>query len=108
MSVGKIRAIVKRPDERYGHVTNISPTLQNLQKTVGGYIETFTLMDGVVIICDEEGRIKGQPFNCRIPADSIFSTSFVGDIAVLGVDGDDFTDCPLDFKVWKRLIGGAP
>lgn len=107
MSVGKIRAIVKRPDERYGHVTNISPTLQNLQKTVDGYIETFTLMDGVVIICDEEGRIKGKPFNCRIPADSIFSTSFVGDIAVLGVDGDDFTDCPLDFKVWKRLIGGA-
>ena len=37
--MAKIRAIIKRPDEKYGHVTNISPTLENLQKTVGGYIE---------------------------------------------------------------------
>lgn len=41
--MGKIRAIVKRPDEKYGHVCNISATLKNLQKN--GYecaIETHT------------------------------------------------------------------
>ena len=46
----KIRAIVKRPDEEIGHVTNISPTLQNLQNIVGGHIETVTIAPGVVVI----------------------------------------------------------
>jgi len=32
----KIKVIIKRPDEKYGHVTGISRTLENLQKTVGG------------------------------------------------------------------------
>ena len=62
--MGKIKSIVKRADEEYGHMTWISNTLENLQRTVGGYIETVTLPGGVVIICDEEGRIKGKPFNC--------------------------------------------
>lgn len=30
----KIKTIIKRPDEQYGHVTHISQTLENLQKTV--------------------------------------------------------------------------
>lgn len=30
----KIRAIVKRTDEQYGHVTNISNTLKDLQNAV--------------------------------------------------------------------------
>lgn len=101
----KIRTIVKRPDEVYGHVTSISNTMENLQKTVGGRIECVTL-GRAVIICDEEGRLKGKEFNCRIPAGSIYATSFVGTIAVVGNDGSDFCDCPLDFKVWKKLIGG--
>ena len=54
----KIKAIVKRPDEQYGHMTWISNTLENLQRTVGGHIETISLPGGAVIICDEEGRLK--------------------------------------------------
>ena len=50
----KIKVIVKRPDEKDGHVTNISYTLENLQKTVEGHIETLTL-PGFTIICNEEG-----------------------------------------------------
>ena len=52
MSEGKIRAIVKRPDEKYGHVTNISCTLKNLQRIVGGPIETVSFGPGAVIICN--------------------------------------------------------
>lgn len=37
----KIKVIVKRPDEQYGHVCHISDRLENLQKTVEGYIERF-------------------------------------------------------------------
>ena len=46
--MSKIRAIVKRPDEKYGHVTHISASLENLQKTVGGYIETVGLTESDV------------------------------------------------------------
>lgn len=61
----KIKVIIKRPDEKYGHVTGISYKLENLQKTVGGYIETLTL-PGYVLIVNEEGRINGSPFNCWV------------------------------------------
>lgn len=30
--MGKIKVIVKRPDEKYGHVTNISPSLKTFRK----------------------------------------------------------------------------
>lgn len=39
--MAKIRVIIKRPDEKIGHVCNISHTLENLQKTVEGYIKTW-------------------------------------------------------------------
>lgn len=97
----KIRAIIKRPDEKVGHVTNISNNLQNLQRNVGGFIETVTLCSDLVIICDEEGRLKGKPYNCTIAG-----VDFVGDIVVLGVDGEEFTDCPLSFSDWKEHFLG--
>ena len=41
MSEGKVRVIIKRPDEKFGHVTNISVRLENLQKTVDPEAEDF-------------------------------------------------------------------
>lgn len=94
----KIKAIIKRPDEEYGHMTNISSTLENLQRTVGGYIECVSFSN-FVIICNEEGKVQNLPFNMHIGFDTL-----VGTIIVLGVDGEEFTDCPLDFKTWKQLV----
>lgn len=103
----KIKAIVKRADEEYGHMTWISNTLENLQRTVGGYIETVTLPGGVVIICDEEGRIKGKPFNCVIFQHSMAArVDFYGDIIVVGADADEFSDVPIDLKLWKQIFLG--
>ena len=44
------------------HFTNA----ENLQKTVGGYIETFTFSKDACIICNEEGRINGDKYNCML------------------------------------------
>lgn len=88
----KIRAIVKRPDEEIGHITTVSDSLENLQRIVGGYIETVTVIKEdpkVVIICNEEGRLLGLPYNC-----SINGVDFVGAIVIVGVDGDEFADIP--------------
>lgn len=61
----KISVLIKEPGKAPRHV-NISRTLYNLQKTVGGYIETVTLCSDLVIICNEEGRMKGLPHCCKI------------------------------------------
>lgn len=70
----KIKAIVKRPDEEFGHMTWISDTLENLQRTVDGYIETVTIEKNCVIICNEEGRLKGLEPNCTISGRPIKGT----------------------------------
>lgn len=93
----KIKAIIKRPDEQYGHSTWISPKLENFQNTVGGYIETVQLPNGVVCICNEEGKLKGLEENMRIPGDVL-----VGTIILCGTSGEDFGDIPITFAAWKQ------
>ena len=50
----KIKVIIKEPGKK-PICTNISDSLQNLQRTVGGYIEVVPISKSIVIICDEEG-----------------------------------------------------
>lgn len=100
----KIRCIIKRPDEPYGHVANISATLANLQKTVGGYIETVKLTESDVIIVNEEGKLQGLEKNLRMYGDTVYSDTLVGTIIVLGTEGDEFADVKIDFGTWKKLV----
>ena len=100
--MAKIKAIVKRPDEKYGHVCNISATLENLQKTVGGYIEAVPLTDEIVMICNEDGKLRQLEHNFFLPFDRI-----VGTAIICGVDGDEFSDIPEGFfTTWKKLLRG--
>lgn len=96
--MNKIKAIIKSPDEKVGHMTWISDSLENLQNIVGGYIEAVGFGD-MVILCDEEGRIKKKPANCKIGR-----TSFVGTIIAVGSNGEEFSDVPIDMTGWKFLV----
>ena len=96
--MAKIKVIIKRPDEEYGHVTNISPRLENLQKTVGGYIETIS-NDAFTIICNEEGKLLNLEPNMRYCGDVLRGT-----IIVCGVDGDEFGDIQISLAVWKKIV----
>lgn len=78
---------------------DIPNTLEDLQATVGGYIETVTIASDAVIICNEEGRLHGLPHNCRV-----FGVDFVGPILIAGVDEDEFTD--LDSGAMGALLEG--
>ena len=103
MSEAKIRAIIKRPDEKYGHVTNISPSLKNLQRIVDGPIETVPVVFGCVLICNEEGKLRGLQRNFymgKVP----FGDVIAGEVAIVGVDGEEFCDCPLSFDTWKFML----
>lgn len=94
----KISVLIKEPGKSPRHVW-ISNTLENLQKTVGGYIETVTLFSDLVIICDEEGRLKG-----KAPCCTVCGVDLVGTIIFAGVEGDEFSDLPADYQTMKRLF----
>ena len=47
-------------------VMDIEKGLEPMQSLVGGYIENVTLEDGVGLICNEEGKLKGLPMNRRV------------------------------------------
>jgi hypothetical protein len=103
----KIKCIVKQPDEQFGHVTWVSDSLENLQKTVGGYIETVALDNGVVLICNEEGRLRDMPYNFtlrRMRGVVTVQNAIFGTVIACGVDGDEFADIPIDFNEWKALL----
>lgn len=100
----RIRAIIKRPDEKAGHVTNISCTLENLQKTVEGPIETVTLPGGAVLIMNEKGKLKGLQHNFVMGLPPFYQ-QVVGTVVILGRQGGEFTDCPMELKVWKWMLG---
>ena len=98
----KIYAIIKRPFEPVGRITEISNTLEALQEAVGGYIEVVWITSDMAIICDEEGRIKGLPHNCNIAG-----FDFVGTILAVGVKGEEFTDVPVALDDWEWIwLGG--
>lgn len=83
-----MRVIRKRLGEP-AEVIQIQNTLKALQDEVGGYIEVVTFASDAAIICDEEGKIKGKPFNCNL-----LGTDFVGTILVVGIDQEQFCDIP--------------
>ena len=78
--------------------TNISNTLENFQRTVGGFIEVVRLSADSAIICNEEGRLMELPYNT-----TICGVDFVGTIFLVGVDGEEFCDVPLTFRQWREL-----
>ncbi len=65
-------------------------SLEELQAIVGGYIEVVSLRDGRLIVCDEEGKLKGKERNNK--ATDIFQAAMptrdfiVGDALVCDVD----------------------
>lgn len=86
--MNKIKVIIKRPGED-PQKKSINNNLETLQLIVGGYIESVTLATDLAIICNEEGRIMGLPYNC-----DICGASFVGPIIFVGVSGDEFCSVP--------------
>lgn len=94
----KISVLIKETGKKPRHV-NISDTLTNLQKKVDGYIETVTIAEDAVVICDENGRLRDKPWCC-----TVCGVALVGTVILCGVDGDEFADWPLSYADTKKLF----
>ena len=72
---------------------DIPHTLRDMQRTVGGYIEIITPFDDpVVLVCDEEGKLKGYELNRAIADKDIIAGTFF----LAGIDEEDLSDLPDD------------
>lgn len=93
-----MKIIYKEPGKPavYKEVPN---ELEDLQELVDGWVEAHTVEDGLVIICNEEGRIRQMPYNCHV------FTDWVGPIAFVGCHGDEFCDVPITLEDARQLYG---
>lgn len=97
-----MRAMRKRPGEAWEAV-EVENELKPLQQVVGGYLESFTFAEDACVLCDEEGLLKGKPYNttvCGVP--------FVGTILIVGVAGEDFADLTEQQEARLRAMGILP
>lgn len=85
MRENQIMVMIKRPGEPAEVEPLFDNTLEAFQAAVDGYIEAVTLTPQIVILCNEEGKIKGLPYNVTIGREH-----FVGTILFVGVNGEDF------------------
>ena len=77
----------------------IPNTLQELQAIVGGRIEAVRFASDCVIICNEEGKLRGMAPNMFIMGEM-----FVGPIIIVGTKGEDFDDIPMTFDMFTELM----
>lgn len=101
--MGKIKVIIKRPDEKIGHVEQIENTLEAFQEIVEGYIEVHAMgYKGAIMICNEEGKPLQKNFT--ILEYGFFGAKVMGTVVICGTDGEDFTDVPILREEWEAIL----
>ena len=81
--------ILKIEPGKQPEIIEIEKSLKALQEQVGGYIETLTFAEDAALIVDEEGKLKGKPYNFTFCGEVL-----VGTVLFVGVDGEEFCDIP--------------
>jgi uncharacterized protein YuzE len=66
----EMKVLVKRPFENF-EIIEIKGELEEYQKIVGGYIETYRIDDEYLLICNEEGKLIGLEPNMLYRGDEI-------------------------------------
>ena len=72
----KITIGIKEPGMDW-HFREVEDRLKTYQQIVGGYIElAYAAPDGILIFCNEEGKLLGMVPNIELPYDTIVGTVF--------------------------------
>ena len=97
-----LRVLVKRPGLPL-RAEVVENTLRSMQELVDGPIECVTIASDLVLVCNEEGRLRGLS-----PSVTILGVQFVGPVAFVGARGEDFMDITRAGE-WlvRRLVEGA-
>jgi len=100
----KISVFIKEPGKKLRHV-NIENSLENLQKTVGGYVEMIRLSNGMAMLMAEEGKLRNMPYNFT----TMLTGELYGTIVFCGLEKNDegeeeFGDVPMKWEEAKRVF----
>ena len=82
---GKIKVVAQNPGE-ISRIVTIPNTLYALQELVGGYIEVHHIGNGLLLVMDEDGRLKGLPENVRC----VQYGTIVGPVFITADKDEDF------------------
>lgn len=94
----KVACIIKEPGKT-PKFQRIEAGHENLQRLVKGYVERLKLTSDLSVLVNEEGKIKGLPYNF-----TLCSHVIVGTAIFIGTDGEEFADCPLTPELAQMLI----
>ncbi len=98
-----MKVIIKCPGELIGHYEEIDNDLHALQRKVGGYVEMVRITDSLVMLVDEDGIAKGAEKNFCI--EYVGMRQWIrGMMLLCGLDGDDFTDVPIELETWELYL----
>ena len=100
MMADKIDVMVKEPGENWER-REIDNNLKTFQGLVGGHIEVVNVRDDLLMIVNEEGVLQGLESNLYIRGYWLRGT-----IVAVGVDGEDFKDCPIQTPWLMRIAIG--
>ncbi len=107
-----MKAIICEP-EKPARVEDVGESLKDLQKIVGGYIETFPASpDGrgpVVGVCDEEGKFKDYKASRVIRnSDGRIIDVIMGTFFIVRIEGEEFVSLrDEDIEKFMKIYGKA-
>jgi hypothetical protein len=81
----KIKVVAQNPGE-ISRIVTIPNTLEALEELVGGYIEPHHICGSLVLVMDEDGRLKGLPENVRC----VQYGTIVGPVFITADKDEDF------------------
>lgn len=75
-------------------------TLRDMQKFVGGWIESFRMTNGLMIVCDDEALLKGKPVTVIVSINNV-PVEIRGNYFYCSIKNNDF--CSLSDNDLKKL-----
>lgn len=79
----KIKCVIQKPGY-FSDVVELENTLESFQNIVGGYMETLTMPYGLILMMNDEGKLKKLEPNVEIDVSDII----VGTIVVTAADDE--------------------
>ena len=95
----EIRALYKRQGQNFMEIP-LPNELDWMQGAVDdGPIEVVMFSADMALLVNEEGKLKGMEHNFYFLGDDI-----VGPALFVGVEGDEYTDCPVSVSYMKQVF----
>lgn len=98
-------SVIHLQADKLAKVVEVEDDYKAMQKLVGGYMQTISLADdGVLLVCNDEGKINGSPLNRAIydETEKEMVEIIAGDCFICGTKGENF--CSLSPEMTEKYM----